>query len=73
MNSYGCRDGTSMPAIPFVPAPSTKKDTEAMKKTLGVSQNYPHPIVTEIKKAGEFYSAEEYHQKYLMKSGEKVC
>ncbi len=30
-------------------------------------------IVTEIVKAGPFYKAEEYHQKYLMKRGLSVC
>lgn len=30
-------------------------------------------IVTEIVKAGKFYEAEEYHQKYLMKKGLNTC
>ena len=30
-------------------------------------------IVTEIVKAPEFYRAEEYHQKYLMKRGKNTC
>jgi peptide-methionine (S)-S-oxide reductase len=30
-------------------------------------------IATEITKAGTFYKAEEYHQKYLMKKGLKTC
>ena len=30
-------------------------------------------IVTEIVKAPEFYRAEDYHQKYLMKRGKNTC
>ncbi|MBI2004063.1 peptide-methionine (S)-S-oxide reductase MsrA [Candidatus Pacearchaeota archaeon] len=30
-------------------------------------------IVTEIKKAGKFYKAEDYHQNYLEKRGLKTC
>jgi len=32
------------------------------------SGKWKRPVVTEISKAGEFYSAEEYHQKYLIKN-----
>jgi peptide-methionine (S)-S-oxide reductase len=33
------------------------------------SGKYKNPIVTEIKPAGAFYPAEEYHQKYFQKQG----
>ncbi|MBI2675992.1 MAG: peptide-methionine (S)-S-oxide reductase MsrA [Candidatus Aenigmarchaeota archaeon] len=38
-----------------------------------ISKNCARPIVTEITRAGKFYRAEEYHQKYLMKKGLKTC
>ena len=34
---------------------------------------YREKIVTEILSAGEFYRAEEYHQRYLEKHGKAVC
>lgn len=35
--------------------------------------NFKKPIVTEITKAGQFYEAEEYHQKYFQKTGRGAC
>ena len=43
------------------------------KEVLETSGAYGEPIVTEIVKVAEFYPAEEYHQKYLMKRGSKIC
>jgi len=36
-------------------------------------KTYKKPIATEIEKAGPFYRAEEYHQKYVQKTGRRVC
>ncbi len=50
---------------------SQKKDA---KKSLKEEQrNYSNPIATKIEKAKKFWKAEEYHQKYIMKTGRKVC
>lgn len=37
------------------------------------SKRYKSPIVTEVKKLESFYSAEEYHQKYLDKNPQGYC
>lgn len=43
------------------------------KQELEKSGALRRAVVTEIVPAGEFYPAEEYHQKYLMKRGIKYC
>jgi peptide-methionine (S)-S-oxide reductase len=44
---------------------------EASKKQLDASGQFGDPIVTEIVAAGPFYRAEEYHQRYLEKTGQE--
>lgn len=38
-----------------------------------VQPNYKLPIVTQIAPAGEFYEAEEYHQKFAERTGRGMC
>jgi len=45
-----------------------RKLAEKSKKELNASGKYARPVVTEIKKAGKFFKAEEYHQDYYKKS-----
>ena len=35
--------------------------------------SFKDPIVTRIQKAGPFYKAEEYHQKYAERTGRGIC
>lgn len=44
---------------------------ETVKKVC--QANSDKPIVTEITKAGQFYEAEDYHQKYTEKTGRGMC
>jgi methionine-S-sulfoxide reductase len=39
----------------------------------GEQEKHDKPIVTEITPAGEFYEAEEYHQKFTEKTGRGMC
>ncbi len=45
--------------------------SQAEQKINSLQENYSNNIVTEIKKASEFYLAEEYHQEYVAKGG--IC
>lgn len=49
-----------------------KAAAESLKAMMR-SGRFARPIVTEIKKAGPFYMAEEYHQQYLEKQGKAAC
>jgi peptide methionine sulfoxide reductase msrA/msrB len=50
------------------------KQKAVAQKVLGnVQKDYDKPIVTEISPAGDFYKAEEYHQKFTEKTGRGMC
>lgn len=48
---------------------SADKEIEKLNK----SSNYDKPIVTKVEKAGKFWPAEDYHQKYTEKTGLGAC
>jgi peptide-methionine (S)-S-oxide reductase len=49
-------------------------DLEVIKKSIGDEQmKYSSPVVTEVEKRKNFYEAENYHQKYLMKNPNGYC
>jgi len=50
-----------------------KSLAQASKDALNASGRFPDLVVTEITTAGDFYLAEDYHQKYLMKNGRGSC
>jgi peptide methionine sulfoxide reductase msrA/msrB len=45
-----------------------KAQAEASMATLARSKKLPGPVATEVRKAGDFYAAEEYHQDYPKKN-----
>lgn len=51
-----------------------QKDSAILsQQNLMQSGQYKNPIVTEILPAQEFYTAEEYHQRYFEKTGRASC
>jgi peptide methionine sulfoxide reductase msrA/msrB len=59
--------GTQYRSAIFYTSETQKKTAENVKARWDRSGKFDRPITTEITAAGKFYSAEEYHQKYLIK------
>jgi peptide methionine sulfoxide reductase msrA/msrB len=60
--------GTQYRSAIFYTSVAQKETAESVKARWGKSGNFKRPIATEITAATKFYSAEEYHQKYLIKN-----
>lgn len=71
LNRQGPDIGSQYRSIIFY---ADEKQKQAAEKSKQAEQkNYKNKIVTEIIPAKEFYDAEEYHQKYLMRRGVGSC
>lgn len=66
LNRQGPDVGSQYRSVIFYHTPEQKKLAEESKENI-------EGTVTEIVPAGPFYRAEEYHQKYILKTGRKVC
>lgn len=73
LNRQGPDVGTQYRSAIFYHSPEQKEAAEKSKAELEASGKWKSPIVTLIVPAAEFYPAEDYHQKYLMKRGLNVC
>jgi peptide methionine sulfoxide reductase msrA/msrB len=60
--------GTQYRSAIFYTSEEQKQTAERVKAQVDKSGKFKRPIVTEITKASEFYPAEDYHQKYLVKN-----
>ncbi|HUR45003.1 MAG TPA: bifunctional methionine sulfoxide reductase B/A protein [Candidatus Saccharimonadales bacterium] len=60
--------GTQYRSAIFYTTEEQKSVAEKVKSQVDKSGKWKKPIVTEIAKAKEFYIAEDYHQKYLVKN-----
>src|SRR5262245_34244625 len=59
--------GTQYRSAIFYTSEAQKQTAQSVKARWDKSGKFTRPITTEITAAGEFYPAEEYHQKYLVK------
>ena len=71
LNRQGPDVGDSYRSAIFYFDDNQKKLAEQIKKQ--IQPTFDKPIVTQIVPAGEFYKAEEYHQKYTEKTGRGMC
>ncbi len=69
VNRQGPDVGTQYRSAIFYHDAKQKQEAEKMAGELAKSGRFKKPIVTQIAKAGEFWKAEEYHQKYYEKTG----
>lgn len=60
--------GTQYRSAIFYTSDEQKQTAERVKAKLEAAKKFNRPITTEITAASKFYSAEEYHQKYLVKN-----
>ena len=72
-NRQGYDIGSQYNSVIFYHNAEQKKKAEKSKQDLDSKEIFGEPIVTEVRKAGTFWKAEDYHQKYLMKRGRDSC
>jgi len=73
LNRQGPDIGSQYRSVIFYHNEEQKEAAELAKKTIGNAGQYKNPVVTEIVKAGPFFRAEEYHQRYFKKHGGGTC
>jgi peptide-methionine (S)-S-oxide reductase len=73
LNRQGPDYGTQYRSAIFYHTPEQQAAAEGSKARLAASGRLPRPIVTQIVPAAQFYRAEEYHQQYLEKRGQRSC
>jgi len=71
LNQQGPDVGAQYRSVIFYYTPEQEKKAVAIKKKYEDFKKFKKPIVTEITPAGEFYRAEEHHQKYFQTKGIK--
>jgi peptide-methionine (S)-S-oxide reductase len=72
-NRQGPDVGTQYRSVIFCHTPQQKAEAADSRDALEKSGKFKRPIVTQIEEAGEFYRAEDYHQRYLEKRGVSHC
>lgn len=66
-NRQGNDIGTQYRSSIFYTSDEQRQVAEEVKAEVDAAKKWPRPVVTQIVPAGEFYTAEEYHQDYLVK------
>ena len=73
LNSQGPDFGTQYRSALFYHDAEQEAGARESIAALEKAHTFKRPIVTEVKPAGPFYRAEEYHQQYLAKRGAASC
>jgi peptide-methionine (S)-S-oxide reductase len=72
-NRQGPDFGTQYRSAIFWHTEEQKALAENKIREVDASGAWPNPVVTEVAAAGDFWRAEEYHQRYLEKNGGGFC
>lgn len=70
-NRQGPDFGSQYRSAIFYHTPAQQQAAAASKDRM--QAHFPRPIVTEVTAASDFYPAEDYHQQYLQKRGQRSC
>lgn len=73
LNRQGPDIGAQYRSVIFYHNPEQEKLARESKEEIDDSGRYSGKIVTEIKPVPTFWQAEEYHQQYIEKTGQKGC
>ena len=73
VNRQGPDFGDQYRTVIFTHSPEQAAIAEASKAALENAKLHRRPIATQIVPAETFYRAEEYHQQYLEKRGQRHC
>jgi peptide-methionine (S)-S-oxide reductase len=73
LNRQGPDIGRQYRSAIYFHSPEQEATAKKARAALGASGRFARPIATEITPAGNFYRAEEYHQKYLQRRGVAGC
>jgi len=73
LNRQGPDIGSQYRSVIFFHKKKQQELAEQSKRDLIESAKYKDQIMTEILPAQTFFKAEDYHQKYFVKTGKKVC
>lgn len=73
LNRQGPDVGDNYRSAIFYEDEAQKTAAQKIIDELDKSSRYKKPIVTTLEKAGTFWRAEEYHQKYTQKTGFGAC
>lgn len=73
LNRQGPDSGEQYRSGVFYHSPEQREIALASREALELSGKWDDPIVTSIEEAGQFWPAEEYHQRFLEKRGQASC
>lgn len=73
LNRQGPDIGDNYRSAIFYTSEAQQAAAEKLIKKLSDEKKFKKPIVTQVERAGEFYQAEDYHQKYTERTGHGFC